>query len=127
MNTFVLLIDTHHAKAYPYPDGMKNPVSFEEKHTEHHTHNIKDGSKPYKDKFYHEVANYLNTHAKEVYILGTKLATAEFKHHLESHHHASVAKKVIGIDTIEAHATDGDVFNKSKEFFKHYKSFTPNY
>lgn len=127
MYTCVLKIDSHQAKIFQYPEGMNKPHCIEEKHTEHHTHDSKDSNNAFKEKFYHQVAEYLQNHAKEVYILGSKLAGSEFKHHLEKHHHANLAKKVIGIDTIDGHATDGDVFNKSKEFFKHYRSFTPNY
>lgn len=127
MKCYVLKIDKHIAKVYSFPDGMKDPKVFEEKHTEHHTHNSKDANKDHMNKFYHEVASYLKTNAKEIYVLGPKVATAEFKHHLDNHHHQDVAKCIVGTDTIDGHSTDGDVFNKAKEFFKHYKSFTPNY
>lgn len=127
MNTCILKIDTNHAKIYNYPDGMSKPHTIDEKHTEHHTHDSKDANKNHREKFYHAIATYLNSNAKEVYVLGSKVAGAEFKHHLENHKHKELEKKIIGVDTIDGHATDGDVFAKAKEFFKHYRSFTPNY
>ncbi len=108
---------------------MNAPHTIDEKHAEHHTHDSKDSNKVHREKFYHLIATYLQStaNAKEVYILGSKVAGAEFKHHLENHSHKELTKKIIGVDHIDGHATDSDVFSKAKEFFKHYKSFTPNY
>jgi hypothetical protein len=129
MNTCILKIDTQHAKVYNYPEGMNKPHIIDESHAEHHTHDSKDANKGHRVKFYHAIATYLQNTAqvKEVYILGSKVAGAEFKHHLENHNHKELTKKIIGVDTIDGHATDADVFAKAKEFFKHYRSFTPNY
>lgn len=129
MNTCILKIDTHHAKIYNYPDGISNGHTIDEKHTDHHNHSEKDASKSHREKFYHEIASYLQNTAKatEIYILGSKVAGAEFKHHLENHHHADLSKKVIGVDTVEGHATDADIFAKTKEFLLHYRTYKPNY
>lgn len=127
MNVYIVKVDNQHAKIYTYPEGMSKPHLIDEKHSSHHTHSEKDAIKNNKDKFFHQIATYIENNCKEVFILGSKVVGAEFKHHLENHHHAALAKKVIGVEVIEGHATDAEVFTKTKEFFKHYKSFTPNY
>ncbi len=70
------------------------------------------------EKYYHQLATRLNT-ATEVLLIGPGTAKQDFMHHLEKHHHQNVAKKVVGMETVD-HPTENQVLEKARKFFKKF-------
>jgi len=118
MKVCVLKIDSENARIFDFPGGLHTPHVMHEVHVEHHQHSPKDTIEPYKGKFFHQVAGYLQNNADKIYLLGSKLAVVEFSNHLKAHHHEQVFKKIVGTEVIESKSTDGEVFNRAKIFFE---------
>jgi len=50
------------------------------------------------------------------------LAKDHFKTHLETHHTAGLAKRIIGMEVVD-HPTDNQILAASRKFFKTYDLF----
>ncbi len=119
MSSYILWLDSEHAKIYPLVknDGSSSEV-LPKTHNPSHIPNGQD-----RKLFFHKVAEDLKM-AAEVYILGGKLITHEFKHHCENHNHKHVVKAIVGIDTVDGHAKESEVLTKGHEFYKKHHQFT---
>lgn len=121
MSSYVVWIDTSHAKLFNLtPQGIKTEEVKSHNH-DHHGYNPRDEHREH-DKFYHEVAHKL-TAAVEILLVGPGVGKEQFKHHLEKHHHADVAKKILAVENMD-HPTDAQVVAHAKKFFKHAHLFT---
>lgn len=74
--------------------------------------------KAMEEKYYHELAKRISA-ASEILLVGPGLAKQEFKHHLEKHHHEAIAKKVVGMETVD-HPTEKQVLATARKFFKKF-------
>lgn len=110
-----------HKKAYIY--------KFTEKGMEETSFDA-EGKQPRTDqddqKFYHSLTPMISD-AKELFIMGPGVAKDEFKHHCEKHHHADLAKKIVGVKTMESHPTKVRMLEEANGFFKHLHMWTKNY
>lgn len=68
------------------------------------------------EKFFHEVAQSLDQ-AHEILLIGPGDAKIHFQKHLEGHHHAGLAGKIVGTETVD-HPTDGQIVALARKFFK---------
>ncbi|MFN8370200.1 MAG: hypothetical protein U0T83_06200 [Bacteriovoracaceae bacterium] len=119
MSSYILWLDSEHAKIYPLVKGDGSSMDLVPR--EHNPSHIPNGQD--RKLFFHKVAEDLKV-ATEIYVLGGKLITHEFKHHCENHNHKQVAKAIVGIDTIDGHARESEVIGKGKEFYKKLHQFT---
>jgi hypothetical protein len=126
MNTVLLKLDNAHAKIYAWPEAGAPKKSLGEAHVDHHTHSKNEDMHKHQQKFFHEVAAALQG-VDEIFVVGNSKTNSEFKHHLENHNHPQVLKAIVGMETIESHATDGEVKNKATEFFTKFRTFQKNY
>jgi stalled ribosome rescue protein Dom34 len=92
------------------------------KHTHPHSNSHADARHDQEDeKFYHLLATQVGS-PSELLILGPGLAKNHFKTHLEKHHHAALAKKVVGVESTD-HPTDNQVLAQARKFFKAFDTF----
>jgi stalled ribosome rescue protein Dom34 len=70
------------------------------------------------EKFFHEIATQLDG-TTELLLIGPGTAKTEFRHHLEKHHHAKLAKAVVGVENAD-HPTEPQILALSRKFFKTY-------
>lgn len=120
MSAYTLWIEMDEAKIFKMGTEGSHPEILRRHGVKHHTHS--DG-KNHKDceKFFHEIASSL-TDATEILLVGPGLAKEHFKKHLENHHHLNLAKRVVGIKSLDI-MTDAQILAASREFFKKYDVF----
>jgi stalled ribosome rescue protein Dom34 len=95
---------------------------LERKKGDHHTHNKKDhGSDPGAEHFYVELALTLKD-ASEILLMGPGLSKNHFKAHLEKHHGAALAKKIVGVEASD-HPSDNQILATARKFFATYNLF----
>ncbi len=118
MKHYAVWIDHRHAYLYDF-----NAETVKESQIKSHS-----SPTPSKDHspFYHQVAEALKD-AQELFIMGPGKAKDEFKHHLENHPHARLAKAVVGIESMDSHPTASQMKEKARKFFKNYHMWTKNY
>lgn len=114
MSAYVVWVDTEHAKVFKLATSGVESKNVKNHHHNHHGYNPRD-QHPDHEKYYHEVAEHVKD-ASELLILGPGLGKDHFKKHLDSHH-ASLAKKVVGIETTD-HPTDNQILAYTRKFFK---------
>lgn len=119
MAACILFIDGEHAKFFNLNPGKMETTALK-KH-DHATHTAHDKNEEHDKHFFHEVATHLKN-VTELLIVGPGLAKNKFKTHLETHHHHDLAKKVVGIETVD-HPTDAQIIAAGKKFFKAYDLF----
>lgn len=84
---------------------------------DHHTRNKKDLHEgAHTEHFYRDLALKLKD-ADQILILGPGLSKNRFKTHLETHHAAGLASKIVGIENSD-HPTDNQIIASAKKFFK---------
>lgn len=74
------------------------------------------------NKFFHSVAERLNG-TQELLLIGPGTAKQEFRHHLEKHHHAQLAKAVVGVENAD-HPTEPQIRAFARKFFKTYDLYS---
>lgn len=123
MSAYVVWIDTDHARVFKLQSpamGGANQKAYRRRVVKHHT-----SSDPEKQKdceaFFHQIADAVRD-AEELLLLGPGLAKEHFKSHLARHHHAALASRVIGTQTVDQ-MSDAQVLATSREFFKIYSLF----
>ncbi len=121
MSAYIVWLDHKEAQVYNLTaQGTKK--EHLKKHTHEHSNSHADARHDQQDEhFYHEIAGKLKG-ADEVLLIGPGLAKNHFKTHLEKHHHAQLAQKVVGVETID-HITENQVLEHARKFFKNYDAF----
>jgi len=122
MSQYVVWMDSEKASIFNLkPTGIIK-THVEKTVIDHHTHSKDNAhSDPAIEHFFHDLAKKLND-AEEMLILGPGLAKTHFKTHLEKHHHAGLAKKIIGIENSD-HPTDNQILAVARPFFIKYNLF----
>jgi stalled ribosome rescue protein Dom34 len=114
MSAAVVWLDHDHAKIFRLTPGKMGTETL--KRASHNDR--KDHMKAEEEKYFHELAGKISD-AKEILLMGPGTAKKEFMHHLERHHHPSVAKSVIGIETVD-HPSENQIMEKARTFFKKF-------
>lgn len=84
---------------------------------DHHTRNKKDSLEvAHVEHFYRNLAIQLKD-ADKILILGPGHSKNHFKTHLETHHTAGLAKKIVGMENSD-HPTDNQIVALAKKFFE---------
>ena len=115
MSAYVIWLDHEHAKLFKMVPGQVDPKVMWRKDVTHHTTTDANNHKE-AEKFFHSVTGVLND-AHEILVVGPGLAKDHFKHHLETHHHADLAKRVVGLIAMD-HPTDGQILAEARKYFK---------
>ncbi len=117
MSQHALVVVDHHTARIYHLDGHDagslavRQAAMSETDNRHQT----DGKHTSHDKLYEAVASSLHN-AKEILLLGSGTAKDELKHHLEKHH-ATIARHVVGVETID-HPTEPQLLAMAKKKFK---------
>lgn len=120
MNYKTLWIDHQHAYIFEYTGK-----EIREKHYEKKAEPISDSprkfthGKEHLKNFFHGIALNLGE-PEQLLILGPGVAKEEFKHHCELHHHTSLAKAIVGIETMRSHPRRSEILKISKNFYDQY-------
>ncbi len=123
MSHCVVWIEHDHAKIFRYSQKPLTKKEINNENTRnHHTGHFEQEKRNNLKKYYHEVAKNLNG-ADEILLIGPGLAKTEFKNHLD-HDHEHLAKKVVGVETLDK-STEGEIQNVAKKFFQKYDLFHP--
>lgn len=121
MNYKTLWIDHQHAYVFEY-NGKKVQEKYYEKKDEiektdtprKFTH-----AKEHLKNFYHAIALTLGD-PEQLLILGPGIAKDEFKHHCELHHHSTLAKAIVGVETMRSNPRKSEILKASKIFYDQY-------
>lgn len=119
MSDYVLWLDSEKAMIFKFTlTGIVKTHLKKDSH-DHHTHNKKDhhGDSD-TEHFFRDLALKLKN-AEQLLILGPGLAKNHFKTHLETHHTADLAKRIIGMETVD-HPTDNQILATARAFYKTY-------
>jgi len=122
MADYVVWLDSEKAHIFNLkPSGVEK--SHVEKNVfDHHTINKKDHhGDPAQEHFFRDLAVKLKD-AEKILILGPGLAKNHFKTHLETHHTAHLAKKIIGLENSD-HPTDNQILQAAGKFYTTYNLF----
>jgi stalled ribosome rescue protein Dom34 len=117
MTQYVVWLDSEKAHLF----NMKS-TGVEKSHlsahgADHHTHNKKDLLEvAHVEHFYRDLALKLKD-ADQILLLGPGLSKNHFKTHLETHHTADLALKIVGMEDSD-HPTDNQIIALAKNFFK---------
>ena len=121
MSSYIVWIDTEHAKLFKMAPTGVELSTIKNETQEHHGFNPRDEHRDH-TKFFHGVAQALNG-VSELLIVGPGVAKEQFKHHLEKHHHPDLAKKVLAVESMD-HPHDAQILAHARKFFKHAHLFT---
>lgn len=83
-------------------------------HHDSHKHNSEE-------HFFHEVASNIGS-VEELLVFGAGMAKSHFKTHLEKHHHAQLAKHLVGVEPLD-HVSDNQVLEAARKFFKKFNTY----
>jgi stalled ribosome rescue protein Dom34 len=121
MSAVIVWLDHQEAQVY-HLSAQGTKKEHLKKHAHEHSNSHGDARHHQQDEhFYHEIAGKL-AGAEEVLLMGPGLAKNHFKTHLEKHHHAVLAKKVVGVETVD-HITENQLMETARKFFKKYDAF----
>lgn len=118
MSYYALWIDHKDAMVFKFNADGVDEMKLHNKSFQQHPKDF--------DSFYHDVTKNI-TGAEELFIMGPGVAKDEFKHHCEKHHHADLAKAIVGIQAAVSHPTKAEMMKKAATFFKSYHTWTKNY
>jgi stalled ribosome rescue protein Dom34 len=107
----VLLIDHHTAKVLQFDaEQVEIETVFEKTvYTRQHNSQVRT-----EHEFFTEVCNAL-AGITEILVVGSHMAQADFRRNIEKHH-ASVAKRVVGWETVD-HPTDAQLVAFARHYF----------
>lgn len=122
MANFVVWLDHEHAKVFElHPDKVDEKTMRRHEIRHHQGTEKEQNNHKNAEKFFHDVAIALSS-AHEILVLGPGMAKDQFKSHLDHHHHADLAKKVVGVSTVD-HPTDPEIVASARKFFKAHLKF----
>ncbi len=114
MSAAVIWLDHDSASIYRLSPGNLG----KEQVKRHSSHDTKEHKKAEEEKYFHELANRI-ANVKEILVMGPGTAKQEFVHHLENHHHESISKRIVGVETVD-HPTENQILERARTFFKKF-------
>ncbi len=114
MSHAIVWLDTKHAKIFEFTETTKEAhgVARKEHHTQHHS----GGADQELEKKYYQALSLDLSGYKEIMLVGPGLGKDHFKKYLEEHN-KDLAKKIIGIETVD-HPSENELIALAKKFFK---------
>jgi stalled ribosome rescue protein Dom34 len=114
MSAHVVWIDSQEAKVFSLKPGKVDTQVLKAHHSD--GSHSKENKESHENKFFHGVAKVLGG-ATEVLIVGPGDAKTHFKRHIDTHHHAELAKHIVGVEPMD-HPTDNQILAHARKFFK---------
>ncbi len=117
MIQFVVWMDSEKAQLFNMKSSGVERSHVNIHGADHHTRHKKDLHEvAHLENFYRDLALRLKD-ADQILILGPGLSKNHFKTYLETHHTASLASKIAGLENSD-HPTDNQIIASAKKFFK---------
>ena len=121
MSACVIWMDSEHARVFKMTvSGIEKKVltlnAPKVKGSHHDTH--KNNAE---EKFFHDVALTAGQ-VEELLVFGPGMAKTHFKKHLEKHHHAGLAKHLVGVEPLD-HLTDNQILESARKYFKKFNTY----
>lgn len=121
MSACVVWIDSQNAKVFSIsPKGIQHK-SLKMHGAEHSGGHHDAHKKNSEEHFFHEVASAVGS-VEELLVFGPGVAKNHFKSHLEKHHHAQLAKHLVGCESLEQ-LSDNQILEAARKFFKKYNTY----
>lgn len=114
MSAAVIWLDHESASIYRLSPGNLG----KEQVKRHSSHDRKEHKQAEEEKYFHELANRI-ANVKEILVMGPGTAKQEFVHHLQNHHHESIAKRIVGVETVD-HPSENQILERARTFFKKF-------
>lgn len=112
MRPTIVWIDTQHAKIF----DIEGPhIELHALHRHEYDSGYAVDSAPGSAHFYRQVAGRLEE-VSELLILGPGVAKDQFHHHLLQHHHADLARRVVGVETTN-HPSEAEIVAYLRKYF----------
>jgi stalled ribosome rescue protein Dom34 len=116
MTQYVVWLDSEKAHLFNMKSSGIEKSHVELHGADHHTSNKKDQhGDSHLEHFYKDLAAKLKD-ADQILILGPGHSKNHFKTHLETHHTAGLASKIVGMENSD-HPTDNQIIASAKKFF----------
>ena len=126
MAAYIVWMDYQEAKLFQLSAGAepsrKQMKLHTHKHASHPHGKHEAHHHPDAEKWFHEIAEALKSDATEILLMGSGEAKKVFKGYLEKKYASSLAKSVVGVETVD-HPTENQVLEKARAFFKQYDLF----
>jgi stalled ribosome rescue protein Dom34 len=120
MAAAILFIDSDHAKIFKLEVGKIDTKAMKKHEIQHHLTADKNNEE-HEKHFFSEVTQELNE-VTQLLVVGPGFAKNRFKTYVETHHHETLAKGIVGLETVD-HPTDPEVLAIGRKFFKDYDLF----
>ncbi len=118
MIQYVVWMDSEKAHLFNVKTSGVEKSNLSVHGADHHTRSKNDlPEAAHLEHFYRDLATKLKD-ADQILILGPGLSKNHFKTHLETHHTAGLASKIVGMENSD-HPTDNQIIASAKKFFKH--------
>ena len=116
-NHVAIWIDHREAHVLYFDPSLNQMIKADgaHSHLHHKANEIGSGNSPDEHAFFHRVIQAVKD-VHEILILGPGSAKNELHKHAVAHDPA-IAKKIIGVETVD-HPTDGQVLNFAKKYFQ---------
>ena len=116
MSNVVAWVDREHAKLFYFSQEKMERKTFQEKHSDRHTHQIDDADHARTvNKLFVEIAEDI-AGAKRILILGPGIAKHYFHNFLREHYPA-IARKVTACETVD-HPTAAQIATLARKHFQ---------
>ncbi len=122
MSAAVVWMSHTEAKIFRLNKGAGPEAERLEADSRGHHHSNEPNKHHDAEKFFHSIAGRLEG-TQEILIIGPGTAKQEFRHHLEKHHHAKLAKAVVGVENAD-HPTEPQILAFARKFFKTYDLYS---
>lgn len=115
MSSSAVWVDSEHAKIFKFVNGKVARHEIKNTQPIHHTHNMKEDTH-YTNRFYHELAEYLEKHADELILVGPGVSKKHFESHIKKHH-KTLAKKIVEVKSLHA-GSDSYIIEESRKILQ---------
>ena len=121
MSACVIWMDSEHAKIFKISSTGVQKISL--KHHESHPIGARHDNHKHnsEEHFFHEVTKAVGE-VEELLVFGAGMAKSHFKSHLENHHHANLAKHLVGVEPLD-NLSDNQILESARKFFKKYNTY----
>lgn len=121
MSYYVIWMDSKEAKIHEFLPGKVQTTKIEVSSTEAKNLVERDHHKMPTEYFHKLVERVKN--ATEILVVGPGPMKSHFLHHLENHKHQDIRKKVVGVESMDHHATEKQIIAEARRFFRAHDLF----
>lgn len=115
MTQYVVWMDSEKADLFNMKSSGVEKSQVNVHGADHHSRSKKDLNDAHSEHFYKDLAVQLKD-AEQILLIGPGHSKNHFKTHLETHHTAGLASKIVGMETAD-HPTDNQIVALASKFF----------